>query len=173
MGNLEKFSDIVLTLIAACGPRGELGLQGQLPWHQPADLAFFKKVTRGGVVICGSRTFASLPGLLPGRRHIVVSRGSVVVPEGVACVLSWEQLRQQLHNWGATEAFLIGGAELYRHWGPMAQRCWITHFNTPCSADCFFPLELLQGRPILECEQHEAQGSNWARSHVLYGPLLQ
>lgn len=170
MENLQQNSDITLTLVAACGPRGELGLHGSLPWRQPADLAFFKKITLGGVVVCGRKTFESLPKLLPNRRHIVVSRQKLLnLPPEVTVVSDWQQLVEQLQRSEQKSAFLIGGAQLYEQWGPKAQYCWITHFGLGCEADCFFPLEILRGRPIVEQHHHEANGVDWPRTHVLYG----
>lgn len=171
MKNLKEHSEITVTLVAACGPRGEMGLHGQLPWRQPADLAFFKKITAGGVVICGRKTFESLPHLLPGRRHIVVSHQVLTdLPDGVVGVQHWEDCQQQIQAWGAQEAFLIGGAQLYEQWAQHVFQCWITHFSVACEADCFFPLGILQSRPIVQQEFHPADAQNWARSHVLYGP---
>lgn len=172
MENLQENSDISLTLVAACGPRGELGLSGELPWRQPADLAFFKKITLGGVVVCGRKTFESLPKLLPNRRHIVVSRQKLThLPPEVAVVSHWDELVALLHQWGQRSAFLIGGAQLYEDWGLKAKYCWITHFGVACAADCYFPLSVLQGRPIIEQHHHEAAGVDWPRTHVLYGPV--
>lgn len=171
MENLQENSNISLTLVAACGPRGELGLSGSLPWRQPADLAFFKKITLGGIVVCGRKTFESFPQLLPKRRHIVVSHHKLLnLPPDVALVRHWDELIDLLQQWGQHSAFLIGGAQLYEQWGEKADYCWMTHFGTVCEADCFFPLEVLRGRSIMEQHHHEASGADWPRTHVLYGP---
>ena len=63
-----------LVLIVAAARNGTIGAGGALPWHIPADLKRFKALTMGKAMVMGRKTFASLPGLLPGRRHIVLTR---------------------------------------------------------------------------------------------------
>jgi dihydrofolate reductase len=63
-----------VTLVVARATNGVIGRQGTLPWHIPADLKRFKALTMGTVTVMGRRTFESLPGLLPNRRHIVLTR---------------------------------------------------------------------------------------------------
>jgi len=63
-----------ITLVVARSLNGVIGREGKLPWHIPADLKRFKAITMGTAMIMGRRTFESLPGLLPGRRHIVLTR---------------------------------------------------------------------------------------------------
>ena len=63
-----------VTIVVARAQNGTIGKDNQLPWHIPADLKRFKALTMGGAMIMGRKTFDSLPGLLPGRRHIVLTR---------------------------------------------------------------------------------------------------
>src|SRR3954466_7606959 len=63
-----------ITLIVARAQNGVIGRDGKLPWHLPADLKRFKALTMGSVMVMGRKTFDSLPGVLPGRRHIVLTR---------------------------------------------------------------------------------------------------
>src|SRR6478672_8099944 len=63
-----------ITLVVARAENGVIGRDGNLPWHLPADLKRFKTLTMGSAMVMGRRTFDSLPGLLPGRRHIVLTR---------------------------------------------------------------------------------------------------
>src|SRR5256885_3014626 len=71
-----------ITLIVARAQNGVIGRDGKLPWHLPADLRRFKTLTMGSVMVMGRRTFDSLPGLLPGRRHIVLTRDPAWHAEG-------------------------------------------------------------------------------------------
>ena len=64
----------MLTFVWAEDEAHQIGYQGKLPWHLPADLRHFKKFTWGHPMVMGRRTFASLPELLPGRPHIVLTR---------------------------------------------------------------------------------------------------
>ncbi|MDQ4087863.1 MAG: dihydrofolate reductase, partial [Pseudomonadota bacterium] len=63
-----------IVIVAASADNGVIGKDGRLPWHIPADLRHFKAVTMGAPMIMGRKTFESLPGLLPGRDHIVMTR---------------------------------------------------------------------------------------------------
>src|SRR3954463_15512484 len=65
---------VPLELVAAVAANGVIGRNGQLPWHLPDDLRFFKRLTTGHPMLMGRRTFESIKRPLPGRRTIVVSR---------------------------------------------------------------------------------------------------
>ena len=75
-------SDREIVLVVARAANGVIGRDGKLPWHLPADLKHFKAVTMGTPMIMGRKTFESLPRLLPGRRHIVVTRDPAWSAEG-------------------------------------------------------------------------------------------
>ena len=77
----------MLGMIVACDRNGAIGKDGDLPWRQSTDLQHFKKITMGSNLIMGRKTWDSLPGMLPGREHFVLSRGEV---EGVE-VITFEQ----------------------------------------------------------------------------------
>jgi dihydrofolate reductase len=77
-----------VTLVVARAANGVIGRDGGLPWHISADLKRFKRLTMGSVMIMGRRTFDSLPGVLPGRRHIVLTRDSAWQAPGVEVVQS-------------------------------------------------------------------------------------
>src|SRR4029077_12988549 len=71
-----------ITLIVARAQNGTIGRDGKLPWHLPADLKRFKALTMGSVMVMGRKTFESLPGLLPGRRHVVLTRDAAWAARG-------------------------------------------------------------------------------------------
>ena len=93
----------MLGMIVACDRNGAIGKDGDLPWRQSTDLQHFKRVTMDSTIIMGRKTWDSLPGLLPGRRHVVLSRGEV---EGVE-VVSFDQAVEM-------EGWIIGGGEIYK-----------------------------------------------------------
>src|SRR5688500_14198271 len=72
----------LITLVVARAQNGVIGRGGKLPWHIPADLKRFKALTMGTAMLMGRKTFDSLPGLLPGRRHIVLTRNPRWQAEG-------------------------------------------------------------------------------------------
>lgn len=127
-----------ISLIAAIGENSEIGKGNQLLWHLPADFKHFKKTTMGKPVIMGRRTFESLPGVLPGRLNIVLSRQALNI-KGVTVVNSLSEaieLAQQHHS----EIMVIGGEMLYRNAIDLADRLYITHVkHSDEHADAFFP----------------------------------
>src|SRR5688500_18407879 len=99
---------IVMVVVRA--ENGAIGLGDRLPWHLPADLKHFKQVTTGAPMVMGRRTFESLPGLLPGRRHIVVTRGPSWRADGAERAGS----RYEALAIAASERVsIIGGAEIF------------------------------------------------------------
>ena len=111
-----------LTLIAAIARNGVIGKGNALPWHLPEDLRRFKALTTGQAVIMGRKTWDSLPAKfrpLPNRLNIVVTRNRDYRAEGATVVGS---LDAAIHASQTLTPFVIGGAELYAHALPLAQR---------------------------------------------------
>lgn len=111
-----------VTLIVARARNGVIGRGGTLPWHIPADLKRFKALTMGTAMIMGRRTFESLPGLLPGRRHIVLTRDSGWSAHGAEVARDVDQALQL----AGERISVIGGAEIFRLFLPLAQRIELT-----------------------------------------------
>lgn len=126
-----------ISLIAALARNFIIGRDNALPWHLPADLAHFKALTWHKPIIMGRRTFESLPGLLPGREHIVVSRDVAFQPDGVTLVRSPQAALEQAA--GAAERLVIGGASLYRELMPCVQRMYLTWVEAEVAGDQVFP----------------------------------
>ncbi|WP_293700413.1 MULTISPECIES: dihydrofolate reductase [unclassified Sphingopyxis] len=112
-----------ITLILARAANGVIGANGKMPWHLPADLRRFKQLTMGRPMIMGRKTFDSLPAVLEGRRHIVLTRDPVWQDEGAEPVASIEEALK-LAN--APHVMVIGGAEIYALFLPLADRIELT-----------------------------------------------
>jgi dihydrofolate reductase len=128
-----------LVLIAAVAANRVIGAQNALPWHLPEDLRHFRLLTSGHAVIMGRKTWESLPPRfrpLPGRQNIVVSRDPRFEVEGAELVHS---LIEAIAIANTPTAFVIGGAELYRHALPLAQRLELTEIGIEVDGDAFFP----------------------------------
>lgn len=126
-----------LTLIAAVARNGVIGRDNQLPWKLSEDLKHFKALTMGHPMIMGRKTWESLPGILPGRPHIVVTRNPDYVAAGATVVTS---LHAAVTAAGDTdEVFLIGGAELYAQAFEFADRLQLTEIDADFEGDAFFP----------------------------------
>ncbi|MGH8503327.1 MAG: dihydrofolate reductase [Gammaproteobacteria bacterium] len=126
-----------ISLIVAMTPDRVIGRGGGLPWHLPADLKRFKALTMGKPIIMGRRTFESLGGILPGRRHIVISRNLDYKLSGADVVTSFDAALAAAA--GAEEAFVIGGAEIFRRALPRADRMYLTLIDAQIEGDTFFP----------------------------------
>ena len=130
--------------IYARASNGAIGKDGTLPWHIPSDLKRFKALTMGRPMIMGRRTFQSLPGLLPGRRHIVLTRRerwNSTHDKGRAEVArSVEEALALAHEGNDTgEIAVVGGAAIYDIFLPLSQRVELTEIHTEFDGDTFMP----------------------------------
>jgi dihydrofolate reductase len=129
----------VLTLIAAVARNGVIGVDNRLPWHLPADLKHFKQLTTGHTVIMGRKTWESLPAKfrpLPGRHNIVVTRNGEYRAEGATVATS---LPAAVAAAQSSEAFVIGGAELYAAALALADCLQLTEIAADFDGDTHFP----------------------------------
>jgi dihydrofolate reductase len=121
-----------ITLVVARAENGVIGRDGKLPWHISADLKRFKALTMGSVMVMGRKTFDSLPGALPGRRHIVLTRDPAWRADGVEVAHSAEQA---LAIAGDEPVSVIGGADVFRMFLPLADRIELTEVLTEVNGD--------------------------------------
>lgn len=120
-----------ITLVLARADNGVIGRDGALPWHLPADLRRFKALTMGKPMIMGRKTFASLPGLLPGRRHIVLTRDTGWSAEGAEPAATPEAALALADG----DAAVIGGAEVFALFEPGADRIELTEVHDAAQGD--------------------------------------
>jgi dihydrofolate reductase len=148
----------MLSLIVAAGENNEIGKNGRMPWHLPADLRHFKTITLGKPVIMGRRTYESIGKPLPQRRNIVVTRDLAWRAEG--CETAHSLPEALVMAAGEPELMLIGGGQLYREALPRAQRIYLTRVHATFDADTFFPvLDVTQWREVAR-EAHPVDESN-------------
>jgi dihydrofolate reductase len=139
----------MLGMIVACDRNGAIGKDGDLPWKQSTDLQHFKQVTMGSNLIMGRKTWDSLPGMLPGRAHYVLSRGEV---EGVEVIALDKALE--------TEGWVIGGGEIYELFLPHVEELHRTIIDARVSdADTHFP-DITDLGFTLKQEKHVPAGEN-------------
>jgi dihydrofolate reductase len=127
----------LLSLVAAAGSREELGKDGRMPWHLPADLRHFKALTLGKPVLMGRKTLAAIGRPLPGRRNIVVSRDPELSAAGCEIAHSLDEALALAS--AVAEVMVIGGGELYRAAWQRAGRMYLTRVHATFDADTFFP----------------------------------
>ena len=125
--------------IAAIGRHRELGKNNDMIWHMPKDLKFFKEQTKGHAMVMGRKTFESLPGLLPGRHHIVISRSQSDFGKDVEVFASIEDFMMAYKDTDNL-VFVIGGGQIYSQMLPFCDELILTHVDAECEdAVVFFP----------------------------------
>jgi len=154
-----------LAIIVAAARNGVIGNNNQLPWHLPQDLKYFKSITLGKPVIMGRKTYESIGRPLPGRANIVVTRSGDYQADGVVVVNSLEQAlvaaRKVLDSSAAsaTEAMIIGGAEIYRSALLLVDRIYLTRVDVEVEGDAFFPALPDTGWQLISTVAGEAQAA--------------
>jgi dihydrofolate reductase len=124
-------------MIVAMANNNIIGRNNDMPWHLPADLAYFKKITLGKPIIMGRKTFESIGRPLPGRRNIVISRDDHYQAAGIDVVNSVEQALALVD--GSDEIMVIGGGAIYSHCLAKAERLYVTHIEANIEGDTQFP----------------------------------
>ena len=124
-----------IVFVVARAENGVIGRDGALPWHLPQDLKRFKALTMGAPMIMGRKTFESLPGLLPGRRHIVLTRGDWQA-EGAQVARTVEQALALVDGHRVS---IVGGAEIFRLFEPIADRIELTEVHGAPEGDIIQP----------------------------------
>jgi dihydrofolate reductase len=127
----------ILALVVAVADNGVIGRGNALPWHLPADLAHFKRLTLDKPILMGRRTWESLPGLLPRRRHIVLTRDPGYHAPGCRVVTSLDAAIGAAGQ--VPELMVIGGAQLYAETLPLARRLYLTRVHGRPDGDVHFP----------------------------------
>lgn len=143
-----------LSIIVAAAENNVIGRDNDLLWHIPADFKHFKATTMGKPMIMGRKTFESLPGILPGRPHIVVSR-SGFTHEGATSCSSLEEAIEEAKKIANDEVFIIGGAQIYEQALPLCDRLYLTRVHNTYEGDAFFPEINLDDWTIEAEEKHE------------------
>jgi dihydrofolate reductase len=144
-----------ITMVVARAQNGVIGREGKLPWHIPADLKRFKALTMGSAMVMGRRTFESLPGLLPGRRHIVLTRHARWHAEGA---LVAHDVEEALTLARGERISVIGGADIFRLFMPIVDQIELTEVLADVPGDTFIddPRETADWRVAFSVEHPPA-----------------
>lgn len=152
-----------ILLVLARAINGVIGHKGAIPWRLPADLRHFKSITMGLPMIMGRKTFDSLPGLLEGRRHIVLTRDTQWNEEGAERATSVEEA---IRIANAPHIAVIGGAEIYRLFLPIADRIELTEVEARPEGDAHIDLPDTAEWAETARETHGPDGSRPGYSFV-------
>ncbi|MCF3096183.1 type 3 dihydrofolate reductase [Aeromonas australiensis] len=149
-----------ISMIAAMAHDRVIGKDNQMPWHLPADLAHFKRVTLGKPVLMGRKTFESIGRPLPGRRNLVISRNPDYQAEGIEVVGSVEAALALLAGSSVEELMVIGGGHLYAEMLPSADCLYLTRIDLAVEGDTRFPAFDDGQWQRADCESHPADEKN-------------
>ena len=149
-----------ISMIVAMAHDRVIGKDNQMPWHLPADLAHFKRVTLGKPVLMGRKTFESIGRPLPGRRNLVISRNPNYQAEGIEVVGSVEAALALLAGSSVEELMVIGGGHLYAEMLPSADCLYLTQIDLAVEGDTRFPAFDDGQWQRIECESHPADEKN-------------
>jgi len=148
----------IISLIAAMAEDRVIGINNKMPWHLPADLRHFKALTVGKPIIMGRKTWESLPGLLPDRPHIVVTKDLNYQAKGCQVVHSIDEALAAAGD--VSEIMIVGGAAFYAAMLPQADRLYLTQVKTTVEGDAFFPDYNATDWQIIAQETHAADEKN-------------
>ena len=148
----------MISLVAAMANNRVIGLEGDMPWHMPADLAHFKQTTLGKTVLMGRKTFDSLGRPLPKRRNVVISRQTNLELSGCEVMSDLPAFLQQWHK--GEDLMVIGGATIYEQAMPFADQMVLTFIEADLQGDTHFPIWVDSGWQEVARESHQADDKN-------------
>ena len=130
----------MLSIIVATANNNVIGGNNKLLWYISEDLKRFKEITSGNTIIMGRKTFESLPGILPNRKHVVITRDKnfSVDSDMVEIIHSLDEVLDKYEN-STEEAFIIGGGEIYKSTLPFAKKLYLTKVKKDFEGDTLFP----------------------------------
>ena len=128
---------MIISMIAAMAKQRVIGKDNTMPWHLPADFAWFKRSTMGKPIVMGRKTFDSIGRPLPGRQNVVISRNRELNIEGVSVVESIDEALNLLAN--EPEIMIIGGGSIYSACLPLASKLYLTFIDAQIDGDIQFP----------------------------------
>ena len=147
-----------------------IGKDNKLPWHFSADLKHFKKLTTGSTVIMGRKTFESIGKPLPNRDNFVLSRSLSLQKgkgQGEGEPRFFTSFEEAIKNIKTKEAYVIGGADLYRQTMDKVDGIYLTRIDADYDGDAFYPevpdtfeevsIEVLQDNPKIEMVFYERE----------------
>jgi dihydrofolate reductase len=151
---------MLVSAIVATARHQVIGKDNQIPWYLPADLAFFKRTTLNHYVLMGRNCFRSIGRPLPKRVNIVITRDPFFTAEGVLVAHSIEEALGLAYDGGETEAFILGGGEIYKESVDLWDKLYLTEVDLEVEGDVFFPvLDPTEWNETWR-EAHEADAKN-------------
>lgn len=148
-GDTER--EMLVSAIVAVALNGVIGDGNDIPWRLSGDLKFFKRVTTGHHVIMGRKTYDSIGRPLPNRTNIILTRDPFFAADGVLTAHDLNEALEMAYDHDETEAFIIGGGEVYRQGLRLCDRLYLTRVHTHAEGSVYFPeLDMSEWTLVLE-----------------------
>lgn len=143
----------MLSFVVAMTEDYVIGNHGKLPWYLPEDLRWFKKITSSGTktMIMGRRTFESLPRILPGRNHIILTKNSCYPAKGENIRVLHDIISLAPYIQSKEEYYVIGGSEVFSLLFPFTSRIYLTIIHHNFQGDTYFPKFNKNEWKVAEC----------------------
>ncbi|MDR0762398.1 MAG: dihydrofolate reductase [Campylobacteraceae bacterium] len=143
-----------LSIIVAVGKAWQIGLDNKLLWHIPEDLKLFKELTTAHHLIMGRKTYESIGRPLPNRTSIILSKSGFVT-DGIFTCASLQEAIELCKSRNESEAFVVGGGEIYKEALPIADRLYLTTVDYNGRADTFFPPVIFRNWQLIDEKKYE------------------
>ena len=143
----------MIIMIAAASGNNVIGKDNDMLWRLPDDFKRFKALTSGHAIVMGRKTFESLPGILPNRTHIIVTRNKDYKVDGCETESS---LVEALITRTENDVFIIGGGEIYKQGMELADKIELTRVHANFEGDTFFPEINLTEWKLINEEFHDS-----------------
>ncbi|MFM2268525.1 MAG: hypothetical protein RL757_1966 [Bacteroidota bacterium] len=151
---------MLISTIVACARGRVIGRDNQIPWYLPADLKYFQRQTSGHHIIMGRNCFESIGRPLPKRTNVVITRNPFFLAAGCLVVHSVAEALRLAKTAGETEAFIIGGGEIYNQTQTIWDKIYLTEVAIDVEGDVFFPeIDETKYQLVFE-EAHKADEKN-------------
>lgn len=157
----------MISFFVAMDENGVIGKNNALPWHLPADLAYFKAKTTGHTIVMGRKTYESIGRPLPNRRNIILTNNKQFTQEGCIVIHTVKEVLKLCKH--ESETFVIGGSEIYRAFLPYVQRLYITCLHHTFEGDTYFPtIDLTQWKLVSKQKGKRDEKNQFDYSFLIY-----
>jgi dihydrofolate reductase len=130
---------MLISCIVARSKNNVIGKDNEIPWYLPADLQYFKKITLGHHVLMGRNCYVSIGRPLPKRTNVIITRDPFFISSNCLVARSIDEALRLAYENGETEAFIIGGGQIYEQTKDLWDRLYLTEVDIETEGDVFFP----------------------------------
>lgn len=151
---------MIVSTIVAVAKNYVIGKDNQIPWYLPADLKYFKRTTLNHHIIMGRNCYESIGRPLPKRTNVIVTRNPFFVATGCLVTHSIQEALELAQENGETEAFIIGGGQIYEQSENLWDKIYLTEVDLEAEGDIYFPKIDFKKWDETFCELHEKDAKN-------------